>query len=471
MALSHAPAPAPLKLSVIICWLVIWGVVAVIASAPYLLKHERVVESENFQLRFAGRYAVGLKALSPQIFATGNSRKQFEDMVRQAALSPADKLHAIPILGEMQGAEAARKALDLFEATNASLELIPDAKLLRTIYEKGPEALDEGQKKGLVERHDWFGRLALSFNQPGNSPARRAALAPAQRVIICAIVLFIVAGICFLLGLGLLIWFLVKLLSGPGTPQVQPMWGQPMPYGYIHPGPEPMRTHYVPDPDAPPVFLEMFAIYLGGFLATGLAVELLIPKAGLFLKVFALAIPLIAAVLWPRFRGLSWEQIRKSLGWNSGKGFATEVVSGVAGYLAGLPLIAIAMLLTLFLTKFASGKGPSHPIINEVSTDLWGALKLYLLASVWAPITEELLFRGAFFHHLRRRHGWLLSTAIVSFIFAAIHPQGYLGIPMLMTIAFILAALREWRGSLIAPIVGHALNNFVATTVLIFLLG
>ena len=42
---------------------------------------------------------------------------------------------------------------------------------------------------------------------------------------------------------------------------------------------------------------------------------------------------------------------------------------------------------------------------------------------------------------------------------------------LLMTIAFLLAALREWRGSLIAPIVGHALNNFVATTVLIFLLG
>src|SRR5258705_7683070 len=98
------------------------------------------------------------------------------------------------------------------------------------------------------------------------------------------------------------------------------------------------------------------------------------------------------------------------------------------------------MMLALVLTKFG-GKVPSHPIVNEISTDFWSVIKLYLLASVWAPITEELLFRGAFFHHLRRRHGWLISAAIVSFIFAALPPQGFLGIPMLMTIALVPPAL------------------------------
>jgi membrane protease YdiL (CAAX protease family) len=146
------------------------------------------------------------------------------------------------------------------------------------------------------------------------------------------------------------------------------------------------------------------------------------------------------------------------------------VVSGLAGYVAGLPLMGVAMIVTLILTKFG-GKVPSHPLVNEISTDFWSVVKLYLLASVWAPITEEILFRGALFHHLRRRHRWIVSGLIVSFIFAAIHPQGYLGIPMLMTIALILAGLREWRGSIIAPMVGHALNNFVATTLLILMFG
>jgi membrane protease YdiL (CAAX protease family) len=467
---------------VVISWIVIWGTVAFIAAAPYLLKHERVTESRNIQLRFAGRYAVGLKALSPQMFASGGSSKQFEDLVRQAASSPADQLHAIAIVAELEGVEAAKKSLDRFEATNASPELIPDARLLRTIYEKGPDALDQGQKKGLVQRHEWFGQLAISFGQSDNSPVRRAAVAPAQRVIIAAIVLFIVGGFAFLLGLGLFIWFLVKLLSSPRTavaPPLQPMWGQPMPYavgqslqyGHVEGGGEPVRMYYTPDPDAPPVFLQSFAIYLGGFLAMGIAVELLLPKAGLGPKVLAPLIPLIAAILWPRFRGMTWAQIRRALGWHRGKGIAIEVVSGVAGYLAALPILALAIILMVFLTRLSGGKGPSHPIVNEISADFWSAIKLYLLASVWAPITEELLFRGALFHHLRRRHGWWISTAIVSFIFAAIHPQGYLGIPVLMTIAFLMAALREWRGSLIAPMVFHAVNNFVAITIVVFMMG
>jgi membrane protease YdiL (CAAX protease family) len=169
-------------------------------------------------------------------------------------------------------------------------------------------------------------------------------------------------------------------------------------------------------------------------------------------------------------RGLSWEQVAKGFGLYRGRGIFREIGSGIAGYIAGIPILALAMLVTLLLTRFG-GKQPSHPIINEVGTDFWSIVKLYMLASVWAPITEEMMFRGAFFHHLRRRHGWFISTAIVSFIFASIHPQGILGIPMLMTIAFVLAALREWRGSIIASMVGHAMNNAMAVTLLILLMG
>ena len=141
------------------------------------------------------------------------------------------------------------------------------------------------------------------------------------------------------------------------------------------------------------------------------------------------------------------------------------------GLLAMLPLLAVAVLVTLCLSRYIGGKGPGHPIMEEISSNPWNILKLYLLAAVWAPITEETLFRGAFFHHLRRRNGWFLSALIVSLIFASIHPQGILGVPALMTIAMMLAALREWRGSIIAPIVLHALNNAVVMTIAILMLA
>jgi membrane protease YdiL (CAAX protease family) len=79
------------------------------------------------------------------------------------------------------------------------------------------------------------------------------------------------------------------------------------------------------------------------------------------------------------------------------------------------------------------------------------------------------MFRGALFHHCRRRLPWWLSAILVALIFAAIHPQGWVGIPLLATIAVVLAALREWRGSLIAPIACHACVNAVTVTMLVLM--
>jgi len=51
-----------------------------------------------------------------------------------------------------------------------------------------------------------------------------------------------------------------------------------------------------------------------------------------------------------------------------------------------------------------------------------------------------------------------------------LHPQGWVAVPALSAIAMVLAALREWRGSLIAPMAAHACNNFlVLTLALLFL--
>jgi membrane protease YdiL (CAAX protease family) len=95
---------------------------------------------------------------------------------------------------------------------------------------------------------------------------------------------------------------------------------------------------------------------------------------------------------------------------------------------------------------------------------------LLFAAVVYAPLTEEILFRGAFYGHLRQRLRPFISAAIVSIVFAAIHPQGLAGIPPLAALAFSFALIREWRGSLIGPVFAHALNNGVATVVILLLL-
>jgi membrane protease YdiL (CAAX protease family) len=80
------------------------------------------------------------------------------------------------------------------------------------------------------------------------------------------------------------------------------------------------------------------------------------------------------------------------------------------------------------------------------------------------------MFRGILFHHLRTRWSWPASAGLVALIFAAIHPQGWAAIPILGAIAIVLAALREWRGSIIAPVAAHAFNNFIVITIALLFL-
>jgi membrane protease YdiL (CAAX protease family) len=102
--------------------------------------------------------------------------------------------------------------------------------------------------------------------------------------------------------------------------------------------------------------------------------------------------------------------------------------------------------------------------------DLLGIL---FLASVAAPLIEETMFRGVLYRHLREasaRFGPVLSFfasgILVSFVFAVIHPQGIFAVPVLMALAFGFAMAREWRGTLVPAMVGHALNNGILTLLL-----
>ena len=163
--------------------------------------------------------------------------------------------------------------------------------------------------------------------------------------------------------------------------------------------------------------------------------------------------------------------MRESLlgfGWHRGRGVFTEIGCGVAGYIAGLPLVAVAFLITFALTRLTDAS-PSHPIMGGVRGGWKTVLAIYVLASVWAPLMEETMFRGALFNHLRARWNWIISPLIVGLLFALVHPQGWTTIPALGMIGVVLALIREWRASIIGPMTAHALNNATVTTLLVLL--
>jgi membrane protease YdiL (CAAX protease family) len=216
------------------------------------------------------------------------------------------------------------------------------------------------------------------------------------------------------------------------------------------------------------MILEGFAVYIATMAAFVLCERLLL-KLGPAVNVL-LVVPVALAFLWLCLRGASWESVRREIGWTSGRGVSREMAAGIAGYIAGLPLILASLLVVGILSKLVHIT-PTHPIERELQQPGATRIFLFVLACILAPIAEETMFRGMLFSHLRARHGWWISAIFVSLIFAAIHPQGWVGIPALATIAMILAALREKRGSLIAPMTAHALNNFMLLVFVVLAAG
>jgi membrane protease YdiL (CAAX protease family) len=120
-----------------------------------------------------------------------------------------------------------------------------------------------------------------------------------------------------------------------------------------------------------------------------------------------------------------------------------------------------------------------HPLTPFIlQAGWWGRLQAFLVASIVAPVVEETMFRGVLYRHLREgtaSGGRLVSVGLsalaVSFVFAAIHPQGWLGVPPLTGLAFAFCLAREWRNSLVAPMVAHSIQNTTILAMVILAAG
>ena len=444
--LFDAPARRDRTWTTALAWLVI------LASASYIIvttvREKRAGADSARQVadvgfRIAARYAVGAHhAFGSMTAATTQPQgPTLFGQVEAAAKTRDDKVRSAIVAGELVGALAAFKVLGSLPMPSYEGE---DVDALRALYEAGnAAALTPAQQDAIVARHGWFGRLALSHGLPPDEPARRAALGPARRTFWVAVGATSLAFVALVTGLGLLVAALVRGIDGKMAAAYRPPAG----------------------PTGP--FLEAFAAYIAGMVGVSALARLLFAERVVATWFVIVVLPF--AFFWPLLRGTSRPELRAGLGWQRGRGFWREVGAGIAGYLAGLPVLAAGAVVSLVLQRF-SGSDTSHPIVNEIGGGGWRTLRLLLLAAVWAPIVEETMFRGALYHHLRGRLKWPLAAALVALLFAAVHPQGWAAIPVLGAIGFWFAALREWRGSVIAPATAHAINNGTVTLLLVTML-
>lgn len=136
-----------------------------------------------------------------------------------------------------------------------------------------------------------------------------------------------------------------------------------------------------------------------------------------------------------------------------------EVAVGLALF---LPVSVLASLAASVVSE-AGLPGPSAPA-SLLQPKSPGEIVLGLLMVVVVAVTEELIFRGYFllrFSDLSRSRGLAILASAVFFGLGHGY-EGWTGVTATGVMGAALAGIYLWRGSLVAPIVIHFMQDFVA---------
>lgn len=338
-----------------------------------------------------------------------------------------------------------------------------DAALRKLYLDQLP--LDAGEIAAINSRLGFFAELATLRSYRLNQDSRAEKLqttinSEAKTFVVRMGIIAAMAILAGVTGVVLLTLFIRKLASGQ------------------------IRTGMTDSRVPPHLGFEVMTLYLTLLLITPYIITYIAPAAkniGIVGSVVMIPLIFIIAAIYPLTQRstqtlrVRWKPLAQDLGFLSGRSIAIESGYGIAGYLGTIPLILLAALISAQLVRFTGQDGSDgvHPIVpllgRESDNQLVKAM-IFLLAVVIAPITEEIIFRGYFYRFLRSRYDTANSIFISAALFSGIHPQGMVGFFPLLAIGIGLAVLREWRGSIIAPIVMHAVLNGMTLVIMTQLL-
>lgn len=391
--------------------------------------------------------------------------------------TPEDQVRAIIMSGEYESTEQTLERIEAFryqmvDTMTADMvndrddeAFIPKHQLvleevaaLRSIYTKGVSSIDQSMHDQLVTRYGILGQAALTHGMDPDDPQRKPIVTGFGWIIALLIFVFTVAIGSFLAGLVLLLLGIINLSTGKLT------------------------LRFKAPPPGGSVFLETYTLFLAGFAILSIGLFILSTKVNPALGMLSLPLQwiLIFTPAWAILRGMRTSEWRHAIGLHSGEGVFKEIACGFLVYIASIPVYFVGVLITLVIVLFqgalASGNGqPIEPVTNPVFDLISDSgplviLLVFSLATIWAPIAEELIFRGALYRHINSRVHWVLAAFITALLFAYMHSYGPFMVAPLIALGFMFAFMRQWRGSIIPCITAHFIHNaFLVGFMIIFI--
>jgi membrane protease YdiL (CAAX protease family) len=214
----------------------------------------------------------------------------------------------------------------------------------------------------------------------------------------------------------------------------------------------------------------VFALFLVLSFTLGIIIAILYQNAGLKITQSALLLASLAsegllAVLVLYVVRIRYHSSLRILGL-SGTSWRDLLYYGVCGgFISLLMIVAMSAFFSLF--HLQPQPQPMVDLIVSVAHSRWLFLGSLLLAGIFAPICEEIYFRGFVYPVLRQRFGMPPAVLIASCLFAAIHFDLVRFLFLALLGAF-LAMVCEKTRSLLPAIAAHSAYN-LASIALLFL--
>jgi membrane protease YdiL (CAAX protease family) len=145
-------------------------------------------------------------------------------------------------------------------------------------------------------------------------------------------------------------------------------------------------------------------------------------------------------------------------------------ISGIATFLISLPVLSIVSIVWQYVLQLCGIPAEKQDLIDIFANAKSPGLLAYMvcLATVIAPLTEEMLFRGGLFRYARTRLPRWAALLVPALLFGALHANLASFAP-LVVLGIIFSLAYERTGRIGTTIVAHGLFNL--NTIVLILCG
>lgn len=154
-------------------------------------------------------------------------------------------------------------------------------------------------------------------------------------------------------------------------------------------------------------------------------------------------------------------------GWDA-RGFGGLLWRALLSLLAAYPLL---MLVQAMVFGISGGNVTPQDVVEFLRSaeSPRDRIAVLVMAVVVAPLAEEMIFRGYLYPVGKRYAGGFVSAVLTAALFAVLHGHAA-SMPALFTLALCLVLAYERTGSLLVPMIMHAVFNAVSVVGILYFL-